>query len=132
MDSDLQKYLLDKMRSKFETTVKINLEEESTKLAKVSSKLIDFDHSQECNKLWISALTEPILHMSKGQGVTGSPVPMDETDKTLSGSDAVLFVHPCSVCGKFFGSKSFYVTTLNTIFCIVFDTLNVNNPIVSK
>jgi hypothetical protein len=53
-DSDLQKHLLDKMRSKFEIAAK-NPEEESTKLAKISSKLIDFDHGQECNKLYINA-----------------------------------------------------------------------------
>lgn len=53
-DSDLQKHLLDKMRSKFEIAEE-NPEEESTKLAKISSKLIDFDHGQECNKLYINA-----------------------------------------------------------------------------
>ena len=114
-DSDLQKYLLDRMRSKLETTEK-NLEEESTKLVEVSSKLLDFDHDQECNKLWISALKEQIQQMSEGQGVTGRPVPMDETDELPIGSDAVLFVRPCPVCGKFFSRKSFCVTSCGCMY----------------
>lgn len=53
------------MRSKLET-IEEEEEEESTKLVEVSSKLLDFDHGKECNKLWISALKEPNTTFFRG------------------------------------------------------------------
>lgn len=46
---------------------------------------------------------------------------MDECDKALSGSDAVLFIWPCLVCGKYFKRKDFCVTTcgyMYHLFCL--------------
>jgi hypothetical protein len=48
-DSDMQCFLLDRMRLKFQSVEK-QLEEEAGKLEDLSSRLADLEHARECNK----------------------------------------------------------------------------------
>jgi dsDNA-specific endonuclease/ATPase MutS2 len=56
-DSDMQIFLLNRMRLKLQTTEK-QLEEEARKFKDLSSKLANVKHAWECNKLWITSLNE--------------------------------------------------------------------------
>jgi hypothetical protein len=85
------------------------LTEESAKLEDLTLKLDDLDSARDCNKMWITSLKEQIRLMCGGQGVTSCPVSMDECD-------AVLFIRPCPVYGKYFQKKAFYVTTCGCMY----------------
>jgi hypothetical protein len=69
------------------------------------------EYAREINKFWITGLKEQIHLMCTGQGVTGRPVPMDKCEETSIGSDAVFFIRPCPICGKYFKRKAFCVTS---------------------
>ena len=114
-DSDMQKFFLDRMRLKLQSAEK-QLTKESAKLEDLTLKFTDLDSAQDCNKMWITSLKEQIIFMYGGQGVTSYPMPMDECDEASSGSDAVLFIRPCLVCGKYFKRKAFCVTTCGCMY----------------
>jgi hypothetical protein len=54
--------------------------------------------------------------MDVGQGMIGRPVPMEQCKEAPVGSDAVLFIRPCPMCGKYFKQKAFCVTNCGCIY----------------
>jgi hypothetical protein len=114
-DSDMQIFLLDRMRLKLQSVEK-QLEEEAGKLKDLSSRLADLEHARECNKLWINGLNEQIKLMGTGQGMTGCLVPMEQCKEAPTGSDAVLFIWPYPVCGKYFKQNAFCVISCGCMY----------------
>ena len=114
-DSDMQMFLLDRMRLKLQSAKK-QLTEEFAKLEDLMLKLVDLDSARDCNKMWITSLKEQIRFMCGGQRIISCLTPMDEYDEAPSGFEAVFFIRPCLVCSKYFKRKAFCVTTCGCMY----------------
>jgi hypothetical protein len=73
-----------------------------TQLESLSAKVELLDNQGTINKIWIQGLLRHIHLMSNGEGVSSTPLPIEDPPTMLVGSSRVIFVEPCPICSFYF------------------------------